>query len=458
LLAYGLYRQFFPNLDPFGGSRLRANSVADILGNTLTQYWNSQDIGSADYDALVADEFIATDRINAVTGRNFTSWPEFFGPHTANGDYFTTVQRLNLSSELFDLESLGGFVPFGYDIEASNSSAPYKPIDILILTDGICASACSLFVEFMHGSNVSSVVIGGRPTIGPMQSTTSRGARAFSVESLDGNINITTIINSTTSGLVPNRTDTGMYINYLGVNLRDQIQRGSDIPLQFTYLAADCRIFWTFDTVNNYTALWEYAANALWTTPDLCVKDSRGQTTKSNDTAQTTSIAAVTHISQASASSTSGHKNPAIQTIIGVIPDPIQDSLSAKSQRATKLPAIGAKCQLNSKGNTIGKACLAGSVCKKVSFCDGDNVSHGTVCVPSCDPTLRASLQCSGGVTICSRDASQSDQASGLKKASGFCDPKPVRGSSCASPPSPPGENSPVNIQAEDIDKRAFKI
>jgi hypothetical protein len=273
---------------------------------------------------------------------------------------------------------------------------------------------------------------------------------------LDGNINITSIINSTTSSLLPNRTDTGMLINYLGVNLRDQIQRGSDVPLQLTYLAADCRIFWTFETVNNYTALWEYAANALWNSTDLCVRESRGYASKSNDTAQTTSVAIVTHTSQASASSTSGHKSPAIQTIIGIIPDPIQDSSSTKSA-ITKLPAIGAKCQLSSTGSVIGKACPGGSVCKKVSFCSNDQVTHGTVCVPTCDPTQRASLQCSGGVTICSKGSSLKDQASSLKKASGFCNPQPVRGSSCASPPSPPDENSPVNIQAEDIDKRGTK-
>lgn len=60
--------------------------------------------------------------------------------------------------------------------------------------------------------------------------------------------------------------------------MRDQIRKGEEIPLQFLYEAADCRIFFTPSTFYNQTALWKYAAEATWTKPQLCVKDSTGYT------------------------------------------------------------------------------------------------------------------------------------------------------------------------------------
>jgi hypothetical protein len=65
--------------------------MADIIGNTITQYWDSLDTSAPDYYSLLADEWLATDRLNAATTRNFTSWGEFFGPHKTQGDTFTTT-------------------------------------------------------------------------------------------------------------------------------------------------------------------------------------------------------------------------------------------------------------------------------------------------------------------------------------------------------------------------------
>ena len=88
--------QFFPSIDPFSGSRLRAQPLADAVGNTFTTFFTSQPIDDPDeYDELIADVWVSTVYLNAATGTNFTSWPEFFGPHPYNGDNFTTVVRTN---------------------------------------------------------------------------------------------------------------------------------------------------------------------------------------------------------------------------------------------------------------------------------------------------------------------------------------------------------------------------
>ena len=85
--------QFFPSIDPFRGSRLRAHPTADVLGNTFTAYYKTLSTHDASYKFISASDWTATDRINADTGENFTSWGEFYGPHMYNGDSFTTTVR-----------------------------------------------------------------------------------------------------------------------------------------------------------------------------------------------------------------------------------------------------------------------------------------------------------------------------------------------------------------------------
>lgn len=89
LLAFDVFKRFFPNIDPYGGSRMRAHHAADVMGKSLTEYYAGLSTSSPDYETLAADEWIATPRINAETGVNFTSWTEFYGSYEYNGDSFT---------------------------------------------------------------------------------------------------------------------------------------------------------------------------------------------------------------------------------------------------------------------------------------------------------------------------------------------------------------------------------
>jgi len=85
--------QFFPKTELSASNRLRAHSTADILGNTFTNYFDTQPLNPEDYSLLSASDWVATSLLNAETGENFTSWGEFFGPHPYNGDQFTSTVR-----------------------------------------------------------------------------------------------------------------------------------------------------------------------------------------------------------------------------------------------------------------------------------------------------------------------------------------------------------------------------
>lgn len=83
--------QFFPNIDPFNGNRLRAHSMANIIGSTFTTYYETEPLDYDLYEYLSGSNWVATPRIDADTGANFTSWEQLYGPHFYNGDAFTTT-------------------------------------------------------------------------------------------------------------------------------------------------------------------------------------------------------------------------------------------------------------------------------------------------------------------------------------------------------------------------------
>lgn len=153
------------------------------------------------------------------------------------------------------------------------------------LSDSLCHSACASFVEMMHNeAGVRTVVAGGLPQIGPMQIPSgSRGAEAYSLLDLDDEISVARAINSSVDALLPNR-DFDFYVTYGAFNIKDAVRKGSNTPLQFTYEAADCRIYYTPRTVYNYLNLWNYVVDAIWRNPSLCVADSTNQISSTNVT------------------------------------------------------------------------------------------------------------------------------------------------------------------------------
>lgn len=140
----------------------------------------------------------------------------------------------------------------------------------------------------------------------------TRGARFYDMtDNLDANINYAEALikyfKQPGGNFLPNRTAAlDISITSGSINLRDQIRKDGDMPLQFSYEAADCRIYYTPSTVWNYTALWQYAADAIWTNPKLCVEGSTGyaktNTTKTAAPADTALVSANAPAVQASES------------------------------------------------------------------------------------------------------------------------------------------------------------
>jgi hypothetical protein len=167
----------------------------------------------------------------------------------------------------------------------------WNPDQIVLLTDGLCASACALFVEMMTRAGVRTVVAGGRPSAAggppPMQAAAgTRGAVAYPADTLDTAMSyarsLDTYAEENANATIPDVRESGMDYKYLSVNLRDQVRENESTPLQFKYEAADCRIFYTLANLYNMTRLWHDVYAAAFVDPSLCVQGSTGFSTTNN--------------------------------------------------------------------------------------------------------------------------------------------------------------------------------
>lgn len=120
----------------------------------------------------------------------------------------------------------------------------------------------------------------------------SRGARIYDASELDADFEFVSdpmYINDAAAGaLLPNRSDTGMYITTAGINIRDQVRANDNVPLQFKYEAADCRIYYTLANIFNMTRLWHDVAAAAFTDASLCVPGSTGFPSALNSSSSST--------------------------------------------------------------------------------------------------------------------------------------------------------------------------
>ncbi|MCJ1394864.1 hypothetical protein MMC18_007744 [Xylographa bjoerkii] len=367
LLATDTFKQFFPSIDPFAGSRARAHPTADIIGNSFTNLYNNYtDSSNQTYsDYLVTNPWAAPVYLDAATGENFTSWPEYFGPTQDRLDSFTTIQRNNLSNILFD-EQNAFEVIFGYgNRTVTNTAPPFAAENIILLTDGLCSSTCTLFAEMMHyEAGVRTVVVGGRPSFGPMQALAgTRGARDYASDYLDTDIYFVSYFNTTAAANLPDRS-LELVLDVANFNLQDQIRRGQNFPLQFAYEAANCRIFLTNLTFLDFGALWKYAADATWTNPALCVQDSTNHPSSTGTNTDTVGPSTDQKALWAAAGSpipilaTSLKTSIDLALIVGT--DTPDDDSGGKARDSACTPTLG-----NGSGG-----CSSGLVCVEAPFCD----------------------------------------------------------------------------------------
>ncbi|KAG9233314.1 hypothetical protein BJ875DRAFT_496766 [Amylocarpus encephaloides] len=293
ILPNDVMQRLFPSIEPLGQSRLRINLGSYIVGATLEAVPDSELAISSSDDEDIADlktrvTYSPWNYRSALSTdlKNFTGWTHgerpYFSPVEDKGDNFTAIGRLPLNNTLYD-EWIDSFVPYGYDGQPELPQ-PFAIQNVVLLTDGYCASACSILAEFLtRQAGVKTIVVGGRPLDAPMQAIGgTKGSQVETFQSLTSSLSILHLKLPNISKYIPEALVPWLEIllpgtsglplgdpenlkNY-SLNFRDNIADGdtAEIPLQFIFEPADCRIFYTPQTVFDPLSLWEHVHDVAW--------------------------------------------------------------------------------------------------------------------------------------------------------------------------------------------------
>ncbi|KUJ09328.1 uncharacterized protein LY89DRAFT_657656 [Mollisia scopiformis] len=294
LLPDDTFRRLFPSIEPYGVSRFRVPVAGDIWGQTLEALPEDivnitpEEVADGNYTEAQVVYFTSSwNYRQALTTdlNNFTGWSGasgLFPPNVEKGDNFTANHRLPLNETLYDF-AIDMINVYGYPGQYSQEfPQPFPAENIVILTDGYCASACSIFTEFMtRQAGVKTIAVGGRPQNAPMQAIGgTKGALAQPFASIQQMsqafwnasdyipTDLLETANETFPGLnpLPLGANDATALKGYSINAADNIPVGDDlqIPLQFVFEPANCRIFYTPETVLSESALWEMAADIAW--------------------------------------------------------------------------------------------------------------------------------------------------------------------------------------------------
>ncbi|KAL9109688.1 MAG: hypothetical protein Q9227_005726 [Pyrenula ochraceoflavens] len=303
--GYDYFKQLFPSIEPFGAFNLRAFDQMDFVGQTVSNDTiSSRKTGNETlFDNVGGDSPFDVTVMTSLAGANFGTWDKFFtNSKEINDDKFTNPARNNISDVMLTGDG-GGIVVTGFGNRSQVAPQPFLPENMVILTDGFCASTCHLFTHFLKfQGKVKSVVAGGRPQAGPMQAVGGvKGAQVFDftlINQFVQNVFDQELTPASPADLARfNATDLGT-VNALGnyltlrtadpntpgfasVNLKNSLgdEDPNMTPLQFVYEAADCRVWWTMEMLFDVTAVWKRAAQVMWGggAQQFCVQGSMGQ-------------------------------------------------------------------------------------------------------------------------------------------------------------------------------------
>ncbi|KAK8248198.1 peptidase S41 family protein-like protein [Phyllosticta capitalensis] len=287
LLGYDLFKQLFPSILPYGATRFRAHEAFDLIGQKFSwvarEYPRTEDAVSSNLTGLdvVPSAFNYRTDVD-IDYKNFESWPEKFGPHAYHDDNFTSIIRWNMSDTMNYFN--GGINITGYENRSNFTAQPFQATDIVIITDGYCASTCTIFSELMRQQgNVTTIAFGGRSQYGAMQAVGGvKGTNNFYWQDIKYWAREAYELANHEEQVKWNQSFEDNYRSYVpmnraaqspGVNVRDGIRQGDETntPLQFVYEEADCRIFYTAEMTLDVTAIWKAAADSKWGTISSCV-------------------------------------------------------------------------------------------------------------------------------------------------------------------------------------------
>lgn len=134
--GYDAFKQFFPAIVPFGGSRMRTNPFVDFMGDVFST--------AGIYNETIRPPWQIQSALDKDLNK-YSSWSAMGGPNKIYGDNFLGITRANLSDPLMT----GDFSVYGYQNQPKIPAQVFAPENIVVIYDGGCGSTCAIFAEFM---------------------------------------------------------------------------------------------------------------------------------------------------------------------------------------------------------------------------------------------------------------------------------------------------------------------
>lgn len=256
--SYELYRNLFPKADPpFDGTRIRATDAWDLIGKDV--YGTKQ-------------ERSAFNNILDKDLKRYADWAAVWGgPFATKEDRFSSLLRYNFTKE--DTVGEPGFVVSGYGANDTPPEPHFEAKDIVLVTDGFCASTCTILARMLtHHQKVKTLALGGRPLKAPMQVVGGvKGAQVIKYNLFQQ------ILANALRKLSPDskrpeglpRTDRDLPLMPPLANLQFNFRNAyrdadAQVPQQFVYEAATCRRFYTYDMTRKPAEAWKVAADVAF--------------------------------------------------------------------------------------------------------------------------------------------------------------------------------------------------
>ncbi|EGO55876.1 hypothetical protein NEUTE1DRAFT_67901 [Neurospora tetrasperma FGSC 2508] len=324
-----IFSILFPDLKIRTATRFRATEIVNLVGKVFSEVYDTTrgrvtnlKEEEEEEEVPIDPPFMASVAVRPDQKTRFAGWEEIFGPDEVEGGG-GNMSRL-LAHFDFELASTETDPVFGYgpfrEMGKGGRKRPFKAEDIVVITNGECASTCALLISLLRRQGkVRTLVFGGRPRHAPMQAVGGvKGGQYWSlktiyrhvsraVELAMGTSTSTTILTEEElqrlKELAPADPDpraavgTGGFPLRMGwkgeggVNFRDLYYLDDDgdeensevvkvkgksigtVPAQFIYEPAECRRFFTVEMMFRPARMWEVAREVMFGSGE-CVKGS----------------------------------------------------------------------------------------------------------------------------------------------------------------------------------------
>ncbi|EFR00207.1 hypothetical protein MGYG_03210 [Nannizzia gypsea CBS 118893] len=286
-LGYDVFKQVLPEGKIETPSNMRAIEQLNITGSKINYLLSHPQDPKAPEAKTQRNDIFDIDVYTNTDGSKFPSWAALYGPEELPQGMFTHPTLWDLNNT--EASERGGIVVSGYGDRSHIAPQAFKTEDIVIVTDGICASTCSIFTDLMRRHGVKFIAVGGRPRPGPMQAVGGvKGAQVLNFGYLH---HLATYIYDKLSTdeerLQLDKTQTGEMYNKGSYVLGRLHERGKDgtinfrnavytedkqrIPRQFVYEPAECKMFFTREALFDPKAWWGRIAQSWWGDKSLCI-------------------------------------------------------------------------------------------------------------------------------------------------------------------------------------------